>query len=87
MENDFKETHKKTQAELSMLYEIGNAMHTTLNLEENSEIIVTLHFKEVFLLLSTSDILLILLITLVLAFPLTEAILLFRKIKKKRKQH
>jgi diguanylate cyclase (GGDEF)-like protein len=38
---DFKEAHLKAQAELAMLYEIGNAMHTTLNLEGILYIILT----------------------------------------------
>ncbi len=41
MKKDFKEAYQKAQAELEMLYEIGNAMHTTLNLEEILYIILT----------------------------------------------
>ena len=41
MKKDFKEAYEKAQAELTMLYEIGNAMHTTLNLEEILYIILT----------------------------------------------
>jgi len=38
---DYKEAYLKAQAELSMLYEIGNAMHSTLNLEGILYIILT----------------------------------------------
>ncbi|MDP8230519.1 MAG: diguanylate cyclase [Candidatus Gorgyraea atricola] len=41
MKKDFKEKYMKAQAELERLYEIGNAMHTTLNLEEMLYIILT----------------------------------------------
>ncbi|MFH1479038.1 MAG: sensor domain-containing diguanylate cyclase [Candidatus Omnitrophota bacterium] len=41
MERDYKERYMKAQAELSMLYEIGNAMRTTLNLEEILYVILT----------------------------------------------
>ncbi|MFH1782731.1 MAG: sensor domain-containing diguanylate cyclase [Candidatus Omnitrophota bacterium] len=41
MENDFKEGYLKAQSELTMLYEIGNAMRTTLNLEEILYVILT----------------------------------------------
>jgi len=41
MKKDLKEAYLKAQAELTMLYEIGNAMHATLNLEEILYIILT----------------------------------------------
>ncbi|MFC1621192.1 sensor domain-containing diguanylate cyclase [Candidatus Omnitrophota bacterium] len=41
MKKNFEEAYQKAQAELEMLYEIGNAMHTTLNLEEILYIILT----------------------------------------------
>ncbi|NQT75364.1 MAG: sensor domain-containing diguanylate cyclase [Candidatus Omnitrophica bacterium] len=41
MRKDFKQEYQKAQAELAMLYEIGDAMHTTLNLEEILYIILT----------------------------------------------
>lgn len=40
-EKDFKKEFQRAQSELAMLYEIGNAMHTTLNLEEILYIILT----------------------------------------------
>ncbi len=41
MKKNFKEAYHRAQAELEMLYEIGNAMHTTLNLEKILYIILT----------------------------------------------
>lgn len=41
MTKDYKEEYLKAQAELEMLHEIGNAMRTTLNLEEILYIILT----------------------------------------------
>ena|SRR3989338_3761354 len=41
MEKDFKNEYLNVQTELEMLYEIGNAMRTTLNLEEILYIILT----------------------------------------------
>jgi len=41
MGKKFEQAYLKAQSELSMLYEIGNAMHTTLNLEEILYIILT----------------------------------------------
>jgi len=41
IKKDFKEAYQKAQAELEMLYEIGNVMHSTLNLEEILYIILT----------------------------------------------
>jgi diguanylate cyclase (GGDEF)-like protein len=41
LEKDYKQEYLKAQAELAMLYDIGNAMYTTLNLEEMLYIILT----------------------------------------------
>lgn len=41
MKKDFEQEYLKAKSELAMLYEIGNAMHTTLNLEEILYIILT----------------------------------------------
>jgi len=41
MKKDFQKECLKAQSELEMLYEIGNSMHTTLNLEEILYIILT----------------------------------------------
>ncbi|MFC1667214.1 sensor domain-containing diguanylate cyclase [Candidatus Omnitrophota bacterium] len=41
MRKDFQKDYLKVQSELAMFYEIGNAMHTTLNLEEILYIILT----------------------------------------------
>ncbi|MBU4311962.1 MAG: sensor domain-containing diguanylate cyclase [Candidatus Omnitrophica bacterium] len=41
MKKNFKEAYHRAQAELEMLYEIGNAMHVTLNLEKILYIILT----------------------------------------------
>lgn len=41
MEKDFKDAYLKAQSELAMLYEIGNAMRTTLDLEKILYIILT----------------------------------------------
>ncbi len=41
MKNDIKEAYEKAQRELEILYEIGNVVHTTLNLEKILYIILT----------------------------------------------
>ncbi|MBU3911700.1 MAG: sensor domain-containing diguanylate cyclase [Candidatus Omnitrophica bacterium] len=41
MVKDYQEEYKKAQAELEMLYDIGNAMRTTLNLERILYVILT----------------------------------------------